>query len=209
MKKFVLMAGALALAPFGAANAATTVTAVAATNPYSGPTPTYDFDLAGPAPISGGGSVRTGSVPGVARQPTGSTGQYYAVGGNLGGPAILDLSSFGEVGTLSLLWGTMDDYNTLDILDDLGGVLFSRIGSELSAEAGSTAALVTFQFTGATRAAVDSVRFSSSDAAFEFDNINVVAVPEPGVWMMMLLGFAAVGFSLRSRKKPTVRVRYT
>lgn len=31
-------------------------------------------------------------------------------------------------------------------------------------------------------------------------SINFSAVPEPGTWMMMLLGFGAIGFVMRSRK---------
>ena len=34
------------------------------------------------------------------------------------------------------------------------------------------------------------------------------AVPEPATWAMMLMGFGMVGFGLRNRRKPTVRVTY-
>ena len=34
------------------------------------------------------------------------------------------------------------------------------------------------------------------------------AVPEPATWMMMLLGMAGVGFSMRRKEKKTLRVRY-
>ncbi|WP_228242415.1 FxDxF family PEP-CTERM protein [Porphyrobacter sp. GA68] len=33
-------------------------------------------------------------------------------------------------------------------------------------------------------------------------------IPEPATWMMMILGFAAVGFAMRKRKAPEARVRY-
>lgn len=35
------------------------------------------------------------------------------------------------------------------------------------------------------------------------------AVPEPSTWLMMLLGMAGVGFSMRRKRKQTLRVRYT
>ena len=35
------------------------------------------------------------------------------------------------------------------------------------------------------------------------------AVPEPATWMMMMLGMAGVGFSLRRKNKQTLRVRYS
>ena len=34
------------------------------------------------------------------------------------------------------------------------------------------------------------------------------SVPEPTTWAMMLMGFGMVGFGLRSRRKPSVRVTY-
>lgn len=37
---------------------------------------------------------------------------------------------------------------------------------------------------------------------------GVAAVPEPATWMMMMLGMAGVGFSLRSKKDTTPRVRF-
>ena len=35
------------------------------------------------------------------------------------------------------------------------------------------------------------------------------AVPEPATWMMMLLGMAGIGFSMRRKNKQTLRVRYS
>lgn len=38
---------------------------------------------------------------------------------------------------------------------------------------------------------------------------QVAAVPEPAAWMLMLLGMAGVGYSMRRKDRPTLRVRYT
>ena len=38
---------------------------------------------------------------------------------------------------------------------------------------------------------------------------SVAAVPAPAAWMLMLLGMAGVGFSMRRKDKPALRVRYT
>lgn len=38
---------------------------------------------------------------------------------------------------------------------------------------------------------------------------SVAAVPEPSTWMLMLIGMAGVGFSMRRKEKQTLRVRYT
>ena len=38
---------------------------------------------------------------------------------------------------------------------------------------------------------------------------QVAAIPEPATWMMMLLGFAGIGFTMRRKNKSTLQVRYT
>ena len=38
---------------------------------------------------------------------------------------------------------------------------------------------------------------------------QVPAIPEPATWMMMLLGFAGIGFTMRRKNKSTLQVRYT
>ena len=38
---------------------------------------------------------------------------------------------------------------------------------------------------------------------------QAAVVPEPAAWMLMLLGMAGVGFSMRRKNKPALRVRYT
>jgi hypothetical protein len=40
------------------------------------------------------------------------------------------------------------------------------------------------------------------------DQFDVAAVPEPGTWMLMLLGFGAMGFAMRRRQKSQVRFQF-
>ena len=49
---------------------------------------------------------------------------------------------------------------------------------------------------------VTSITFASDLNAFEFDGLagNVVAVPEPGTWALMILGFGGAGAMLRRRR---------
>lgn len=49
---------------------------------------------------------------------------------------------------------------------------------------------------------------SSGTGALVTEFVTTSAVPEPATWVMMLVGFGMVGFSLRSRRKQTVRVTY-
>jgi hypothetical protein len=203
MKKFAVIACALAFAPLASVQAATTVSVVAATPVYSGPAVTYDFE--GLTPISGGNYKNVSDLNGT--RPTGSTGNYYAVGGVNGNPAILDLSSFLNIGSLSFLWGTPDNFNLLEVLDGGGNSIFEFRGNP---DVSTTLAdsLVTLNFDDATSGSVKALRFTATGTAFEIDNVAVRAVPEPGVWAMMLIGFAAMGFSLRRRENKKLRVRF-
>lgn len=206
MKKFVVIAGALTLTPMVSVQAATTVSATPATPVYSGPAPTYDFDALNPTIV--GGTVKA-TADATAVRPNGSTGNFYAVGGANGSPAVLSLASFVKIGSLSFIWGTPDDFNLFEILDGSNNVIASYAGNNIKALVGGfTDSLVTFHFDGATVDNVKALRFSSSQQSFEFDNVAVQPIPEPGVWAMMLIGFAAMGFSLRRREKTKLRVRF-
>lgn len=64
--------------------------------------------------------------------------------------------------------------------------------------------------------------FTSDSLSFNFEGLSIQAtdrisanvafvtnaVPEPATWAIMLVGFGAVGFAMRRRKKDNVRVRY-
>lgn len=57
-------------------------------------------------------------------------------------------------------------------------------------------------FTGGAGQVITRIDLASSQAVLEADNIGVIAaVPEPGTWGMMLLGFGAMGASLRRRRR--------
>ena len=77
------------------------------------------------------------------------------------------------------------------------GQTWINFGSSFTAGPGG-AQLLSFEFKGLGVTAAD----------FAVDRVYVAAVPEPGVWAMMLLGFAAIGFSLRRRNNSVVRVRF-
>lgn len=208
MKKILLLSAALTFALPAAASAATTITATLAPPVYNGPTPTYDFDAAEPIV---GGTYRASDIGGTAVRPTGSTGGYYAVGGVNGSPAVLTLSSLLQVGSVSFLWGSPDSYNLFEVLDGTGTVIAGYTGSAIQAltKSSTGTAFVTLNFDGSTVNNVKSLRFTSSQAAFEFDNVAVAAaVPEPTTWMLMMIGMAGVGFSMRRKRDTTMRVRF-
>lgn len=49
---------------------------------------------------------------------------------------------------------------------------------------------------------------SGNPVALKADLQVATAVPEPGTWMLMLLGFGAIGFAMRSRAKTQVRFQF-
>lgn len=208
----LVLASAAALALPAAAHAAVTLSSVTpGTAPYSGPTPTYDFES--PAPVSGG-LVTTGSVDTIRAQPFGSTGNYWTVSPADGTPGIMDLSSIGDIFNISFIWGSVDSYNFIDFLDGNGNVITTFSGSDIFNPANGSQTdpdlnpVVRFDVTGDHVASLTSLRLRATDNAFETDNFAINAVPEPATWAMMLLGFGAIGFGMRRRRADTVRVRF-
>jgi hypothetical protein len=217
MRKLALTSAAVALAlsVSGTANAAITLYSVVPGSasysvPYGG-TLFYDFDAPGLTPsYTGGGIVGPGTSSGLYAQPLGSTGKYYSVGPSTSTPGVIDLSFSGDL-VLSFIWGSVDSYNTLEFVDSVGNVLASFTGNDIFNPATgdqtdpNTNPLVTFRFDATDTAQLAGMRLTSATNAFEIDNIS--AVPEPGTWAMMLLGFGAVGFAMRNRKRPQANIK--
>lgn len=203
-----ILGGAFALMST-AANAALTITVTPGTNPYSGPTPTYTFE---PGSRPGGattGNYQNTSVLDTYAQPFGGTGYYYEVGPGTSTPGIIDLTNFGNIVDISFIWGSVDTYNTLQILDGSMNVLYTIVGNDIFNPANgnqtnpNTNPLVDLGFTGTDVTNVSYLKFSSTVNAFEIDNL-AVAVPEPGTWALMLFGFAGIGMALRRRRRPAL-----
>lgn len=108
---------------------------------------------------------------------------------------------------MGVLWGSVDTYNTLTFYDAANNVIGAITGTDVNAAAnGDQGANGTFYVNINSSDAFSKVVATSSNYAFEFDNVafNVspIGVPEPGVWGMFLLGLALVGSGcwLRGRK---------
>lgn len=191
------------------ADAAVTVSATPGCAIYCGPTPvTYDFDTPATTPIFiGGGIVGPGTSSGLYAQPLGSTGQYFSAGPSTSPPPT-NITIGNDIGSFSLIWGSLDDYNTL-VLHTMGGD-YTYTGLDIAAlipglangdqSDPNTNPIVTFLLTGLDQQAVN-FNMTSTQNAFEIDNIAVNPVPEPATWAMMLLGFGAAGYSMRRTKK--------
>ena len=72
-----------------------------------------------------------------------------------------------------------------------------------------------YQITANAGESLSALRLTSTGNIDQFkqNSINLIpavaAVPEPSTWMLMLLGMAGVGFTMRRKDKQTLRVRYT
>jgi hypothetical protein len=208
MKKFVLglaMAGAaIAAAPAQSAVvlSSTPGAAVYAGSGFDDPI-MFDFETSTPR---WNRSIFTTTVETRAR-PLGSTGGFVSVGPADGTPGVFDLTGLGPINAVSLLWGSIDVYNTLEVLGEGGVVLATIEGSNVwdPANGNQTEAdtnrIVRLDFTNGFQSQVTALRFSAYGNAFEVDNIAIAAVPEPATWAMMIGGFGMIGAAARRVRK--------
>jgi hypothetical protein len=206
-------ATALALAIVSTAHAAT-IAAVATTNPYSGPTPYYDFDTAASTPIyTGGGVVSNDS--GTHAAPFGNNDtMFYSVGPSTSTTGTIDLSNFATLSKIRFLWGSTDTYNDLDLLDRAGNVIGHWTGADVASPAageqqnGLNNRVATITLDAAERANIGGLRLSSGQNAFEIDNLSFNGVPEPATWALMILGIGAIGGMMRRRQRQSVSYNF-
>lgn len=187
------------------------------TGPSNGETliDTFSTGMTGPAGIVYGGSytVDALSISGIRAAPAGSTsgGAYFATPGSeqpLPGTATIDYAGYvaanGAIRSLSFYWGSVDQYNTVDVFDRQGGLLLSLVGNDIhnpangnQIDAASNRRLF-LRFADTDN--FGSFRLTSTQRAFEIDDVAVSAVPEPATWSMLIAGMGLVGFAARRRR---------
>jgi hypothetical protein len=218
---FILCVSAISSASI----AATTLSGVAGGTPV-GAGPYVNFDNLAPAGGVAGGGI-TVSFNGVEAGPVALpdvVNRYaapYITGGNGAsfgnnqpdGPNITRYLSTG-IGQVKmqldqyhnyfgLLWGSVDDYNTLSFYDG-ANLLFSYTGLDVDRLAsGSQSAAGTFYVNINSDAAFDRVVASSASYAFEFDNValdvnlaipvEIPPIPEPHTYTLLFAGLLLVG----------------
>ena len=148
---------------------------------------------------------------------TGTFGETVVNGPrNFLGEYFFELPQLGEVtgtaGTITVRNGALGDidFNSIWIEDGSGNQYFFDLTTMMTGgeeeEIGSLSGITLAD--GVYNLYVDGSLNSTSGSYT--GSINFAAVPEPATWALMLLGFAAVGFSLRRRKPEAreTRVRY-
>ncbi len=169
-----------------------------------------NFNVGVPAGLTGNYVIQSGSN-GLGAQPFGSDGsRYLSVAGSAPNGPSATLMFGGAYKTVSLYWGSVDTYNTLELLDTAGNLIGSvaastftgiQVGPPANGGQGVGATNRRIYFTtSAGDSLIGGMRFRSTANSFEVDNIALGAVPEPATWAMMILGFGLVGAAMRSRR---------
>lgn len=212
LKKFVLAASLVAATAAPAFAAPTLSTELGSTTTFAAPTyaglssTAIDFNGAAPAGFTltlAGAQLLTGSSSAGATPAFSDGSRYLSV---LGGTSATLQSSTGY-SLVSFYLGSIDTYNSVDILSVAGTVIDTYTGVNFTVPANgnqsipSTNRRVTYQV-GAGGQLVGGIRFRSDSNSAEIDNV-VFAVPEPTTWAMMLAGFGMIGFAMRSRRRRT------
>ena len=158
----------------------------------------------------------TGSFTGYTL--TGNTG-FSGVAGGVGSSGAFG-AFFGPVGSTggisqSLATTAGQSYLiSFDLQGDGGTPSFYQVlfgGAQLFTGTNPAAfGFTTFSTTATATGASTNLAFNfrNDPGFFSLDNVSVTAVtgavPEPTTWMMMLLGFGAIGFAVRRRRTSTV-----
>lgn len=211
-----LRSNTLASAAIVGAFCALAVPAAAATFTFvpggSSPTAGYNvvntFDSA--AGLSGiGFEIKTPPADGNGAPPANSTFPGSAYLSVLGGGNATYTFGPGVTG-FQFDWGSVDSYNVLTFVTNIGDEIVIPGSSFISPSDGNQSAdstnglFTAFAGVGET---FTSVTWASSQNSFEVDNLAIAAVPEPGTWMMMMIGFGMIGATARYRRRHS-RITY-
>lgn len=116
----------------------------------------------------------------------------YTFGGGFTGTMALNLDS-------SQPFASAYTLNSLNLL--FGSTTFTQLDSTLAFKNGTTDYVLSGNNGGTSYSLVFDPTLASQGLGFETTLTRTAgAVPEPATWMMMLLGFGAIGFAARRRK---------
>ena len=122
-----------------------------------------------------------------------------------------------DLTTVSFYWGSVDDYNTVEVLGLNGDVLSTINGKDFSVAHGDQTDANTNQrifITAGANEKITGLRFHATGIAFEIDDVAGTlaggdipsGIPEPATWGLMIAGFSMVGIGARRRRNGASRV---
>ena len=175
-----------------------------------------DFDTPTPPPgytLTGGYGFRTGTS-GDAAAPAQDATQYFYVSSALT-PNKATLTTAFDLSKISFYWGSIDTYNSVDVLG-AGGITLGLFGGALFQPANGdqtgSSSNERVTFTANRGEVITGLRFVSTGVAFELDTVAGAAavngdanaaVPEPAAWVMMVGGLGLVDATARRRRVST------
>lgn len=206
MKSVTTVFAAAALFAATAANAVTYTSSPGAPDPGPafGETLVVTFDAPNaPGYVWTAGTIATTpvSIAGAARPALGGSGFGYvssAMANNFATLSTPDLKS------ISFYWGSIDTYNTLQVLGAGGAVVYTINGGMFPPATGNQGASATNRrvfITAGPNEVITGLTFRSTGVAFEFDNFAADAVPEPEQWALLIAGFGLVGAAARRQRR--------
>lgn len=178
--------------------------------PATGESIIVDFN--GPLPIGYGLSgdfAFTSGTTTVTAAPAGDDTRYLYTS-PLVGSGVATLSTL-DLASVSFYWGSVDDYNSVEVLGAGGATLFTLAGADFSPANGARASSATNQrvfFTAQGNEVITGLRFTATGIAYEIDDVagilatdrNPSGIPEPATWALTVTGFAMIGVGTRRRR---------
>ncbi|APX65835.1 hypothetical protein AV944_08295 [Sphingomonas sp. LK11] len=217
--KMMAMAGVMAGALIATAAHAGTLSSTPGNVVPTNPSVLIDFDgtngnttYSSGFSLSGTAVLTTGSANGYSR-PMGDTTQYLMVNGGKTAELRTKDNSYDGFG---LYWGSIDSFNTLEVLGAAGNVLKTITGLDVISPTAdvpgtyyndpSLNRYVTYTLDSLTGERIAGLRFSSGDTAFELDNVTFfggkpTSVPEPATLTLFGAGIGGLIAASRRRRK--------
>lgn len=153
---------------------------------------------------SGNYQVFSASVSGQTAAPAGDPTKFVSVPNPLSS-GTATVTGFGLANYFGLYWGSVDDYNSLafykggDLVASFTGLDVIQSPGYPNGDQGSPLTNLYINFIDLPH--FDTFKMTSTQFAFEADNIAIAPIPEPSTMLLLGGGLAGLAWISRKRKK--------